>query len=137
MKIYLDIDGTLIHEAIHRAGEPADGLVEFIKALRPYNVYWLTTHCMEGDPVHAQKIMKSVLPEELHVDIDRIKPTKWNVLKTEAIDFEGEFMWLDNDVLAIERDILKMKALGDKQWLIDVNLEENPEQLSEIISEYF
>lgn len=39
MKIYLDIDGTLLHEDIERIGEPAEGLAEFIIALRPHDVY--------------------------------------------------------------------------------------------------
>ncbi|MBP9759771.1 MAG: hypothetical protein KBD24_00190 [Candidatus Pacebacteria bacterium] len=116
MNIYLDIDGTLIHEDLERAGEPAEGLADFIRALfprssdphthttYPYSVYWLTTHCMDGDPIHARKLMKASVPAELHGDIDRIKPTRWSVMKTEAIDFTKEFIWFDNDVMAIERE---------------------------------
>jgi len=54
MKIYLDIDGTMIHEELGDMwGKAAAGLEEFFVALRPYDTYWLTTHCMEGDPVRA------------------------------------------------------------------------------------
>ena len=137
MKIYLDIDGTMIHESIETAGKPANGLKEFIEALKPHDTYWLTTHCMEGDPQYAQAIMKSVLPEELHSEIDRVKPTKWQVKKTEAIDFNSEFIWFDNDVMASEREELKQKALKDRQWLVEVHLEENPNRLLDIVNEYF
>jgi len=74
MKIYLDIDGTMIHEDLsENYGKPAKGLEEFIIALRPYDTYWLTTHCTTGDPVQAVRIMKNVLPEALHADIDRLQ----------------------------------------------------------------
>ncbi len=159
MNIYLDIDGTLIHEDYDRAGQPADGLAAFIRSLRlsplegeggggpsssgththsghSYSVYWLTTHCMDGDPQFARAILKASLPEELHADIDRIKPTAWKDMKTEAIDFSLPFMWLDNDVMADEREVLRRRAVLDRQWLVEVNLEERPDRLREIVREY-
>jgi len=136
MKIYLDIDGTCIHEEIERAGEPARGLNEFLVALRPYEVFWLTTHCMDGNPEHATRLLKSKVPPELHADIDRIKPTTWSVMKTEAIDFSGPFIWFDNDVMASEREVLKQRAVQDEQWLIEVHLDENPEQLMDIVRDF-
>ena len=102
MKIYLDIDGTMIHEEIEKAGIPAIGLDEFLVALRPHETYWLTTHCMNGDPQYAQKLMKKKVPEEFHADIDRIMPTAWSLLKTDALDFNSEFIWFDNEVSSQE-----------------------------------
>jgi hypothetical protein len=136
MNIYLDIDGTLIHEDLPHAGKPAAGLAEFIVALRPYDVYWLTTHCMHGDPRHARALVKSVLPEELHADIDRIKPTTWEIEKTDAIDFSKEFIWLDDTIFDAERNVLEQKAVKDRQWLIEVHLDENPDRLIDIIHDY-
>jgi hypothetical protein len=75
------------------AGDSAQGLAEFIRATAKYDVYWLTTHCMDGDPSRAQAMLKYDLPQELHPLIDRIKPTVWNERKTEAIDFTKEFVW--------------------------------------------
>ncbi len=65
MNIYLDIDGTLIHEDFERAGEPAEGLVDFIRALFPRSTdpyththtpstglqrtAWTATRFMRGD----------------------------------------------------------------------------------------
>lgn len=136
MKIYLDIDGTLIHEELVRIGQPADGLVEFFEALRTHEVYWLTTHCMHGDSEHARKKVKAVLPKELYADVDHILPTTWSVLKTEAIDFSTDFIWFDNDVMAGERKVLQEKAVGDHSWLIEVDLAANPSRLMEIRREY-
>jgi hypothetical protein len=130
-KIYLDIDGTLIHEDLtENYGKPAAGLEELIVALRAYDVYWLTTHCTDGNPVHAQNKLKQVLPEALYADIERIRPTVWQSLKTEALDFKSPFIWFDNDVMDAERWILKRCVPG--QFVFEVNLRENPTQLEEI-----
>lgn len=58
MDIYLDIDGTLIHEDLtDNYGKAAAGLEEFLIALRPFDIYWLTTHCRDGNPDRAREIM--------------------------------------------------------------------------------
>lgn len=114
---------------------PAEGLADFIRALRPHDVYWLTTHCMDGNPIRARRFMKAWLPVELHADIDRIKPTIWSVMKTEAIDFTQPFIWFDNDVMASEREVLKQKALMDEQWLIEVDLVANPHRLYDVLAD--
>ena len=130
MNIYLDIDGTLIHENL---AEPkaADGLVEFITALRPHTTYWLTTHCRDGNPDRPREIMKRFLPPELHADIDRIKPTVWDVMKTEGIDWSEDFIWFDNDISAFEWEQIEKGSEG--QQAIEVNLHTNPVQLLEIV----
>jgi hypothetical protein len=131
MNIYLDIDGTMIHEDLSdRYGKPAEGLEAFIIALRPFDTYWLTTHCRNGDPARAREIMKRVLPDELHADIDRIRPTVWTDLKTEGIDFGTEFIWFDNDIHAAEWG--RLKECSEAQMAIEVDLRKNPRHLIEI-----
>lgn len=131
MKIYLDIDGTMIHEDLSDMYcKPAVGLEDFIVALRPYDTYWLTTHCTTGDPTNARRIMKSVLPAELHADIDRIKPTAWQDLKTQGIDFKSDFIWFDNDIYPGEWT--KLNKCHDGQIVIEIDLRNNPEHLIEI-----
>ena len=127
MKIYLDIDGTMIHEDLtENYGKPAAGLAEFLIALRPYDTYWLTTHCTEGDPANARRIMKAVLPGSLHADIDRIKPTTWTTMKTEALDWNSDFIWFDNDILAAEWEALTQ--CQENQSEVEVDLRTNPQQ---------
>ena len=135
MNIYLDIDGTCIYDNDARAWDSASGLEEFVKALRPYDVYWLTTYCMDGDPTRARMILKAHLPQELHEDIDRIKPTTWHRLKTEAIDFSKEFIWFDNNPSREDREVLKQHVTSARQWLIEVHLDENPNRLQDIARE--
>ena len=136
MNIYLDIDGTLIYEDLERRNQPAEGLEEFLIALRPHTVYWLTTHCMDGDPQYARALMKRTVSENLHADIDRIQPTTWQQRKTEAIDFTKDFLWLDNDVYPEDREDLRAKALKDGQWLAEVDLVANPNRLRDIVRDY-
>lgn len=130
-KIYLDIDGTMIHEDLSdNYGKPAKGLEKFIIALRPYDTFWLTTHCTDGDTTTARRIMKAVLPLSLHADIDRIQGTVWDTMKTKAIDWNSDFIWFDNDVYEGERESLK-KCTED-QMVLEVDLRANPHQLEEI-----
>lgn len=132
MKIYLDIDGTLIHEDLtENYGKPAAGLNEFITALKPFDKYWLTTHCRDGNPERAREMVKKHLPEALHAEIDRIKGTVWDTLKTEAIDFDSEFIWFDNDVFDEERAELEELG-GENKYVLEVDLRNNPQQLIEI-----
>lgn len=131
MKIYLDVDGTLIHEELsEKNGQAAAGLADFIVALRPYDVYWLTTRCTNGDAANPQNTLKSVLPTELHADIDRIKPTSWQDLKTNAIDFNSDFIWFDNEIYSGEQK--KLEECTENQMAIEVDLRNNPEHLVEI-----
>lgn len=134
MNIYLDIDGTMIHEDRWDMTNPAAaGLEEFIIALRPHTTYWLTTHCRDGNPARAREIMKRHLSESLHGDIDRIKPTVWDTLKTQGINWDEEFIWFDNDINDAEWERFTMA--DENQQVIEVNLRENPEQLLEITTD--
>ena len=134
MNIYLDIDGTLIHEDLSKMlGKPAAGLEEFIIALRPHNTYWLTTHCRDGNPDRAREIMKRILPEGLHPDIHSIKPTVWDRFKTEGIDWSEDFIWFDNDIGDYERS--SFSSAPDTQSFIEIDLRASPKQLIEILSE--
>lgn len=134
MKIYLDIDGTMIHEDLtENYGKPAAGLEEFIIALRPHDTYWLTTHCMDGNPEHAQAMMKKHLPKEFHHDIDRIKPTIWSDMKTEALDWDADFIWFDNDIF--EQEWKDLEKCNENQSVVQVDLKVNPGQLKEIVKD--
>lgn len=132
MNIYLDIDGTMIHENL---AEPiaAAGLEEFIIALRPYKTYWLTTHCRDGNPERPREIMKRYLPKELHGEIDRIKPTVWDTLKTEGIDWTEDFIWFDDTVT--ESEWSRFEHATPTQQVIEMNLRDNPNQLIEVTTD--
>ena len=130
MRIYLDIDGTLIHEDVRNYGKPALGLEYFLTVLQGHETFWLTTHCRDGNPDKARILLKAVVSPSLHSEIDRIKPTIWDTQKIEAIDWTQEFIWLDNDVNQFEQVHFYRTMPG--QNVIEVDLADNPEQILEI-----
>lgn len=104
MNIYLDINGTMLGTG----GEPVENLAEFLKyATENHDVYWLTTLCKNGDCSSAVEIISRVLPPEIMRYIQKIKPTSWQTLKTEAIDFSEDFRWFDDYVMDSEIEVLK------------------------------
>ena len=99
--IYLDIDGT-----IKGTAAPIEDVIAFIEyCLDNHNVYWLTTHCKNGRNRTYEAL--DFLPADLRERAYReIEETDWNVLKTDAIDFEYVFVWFDDTVMQAELDVL-------------------------------
>lgn len=126
-KLYLDIDEVLLT----RKGEQALGLVEFLKfATENFDCYWLTTHC-DGDTKDVFLYLIGKVSAEAIPFIEKIKPTKFGVFKTEAIDFENDFFWLDDTLFEGEKAMLvKCDVL---ESFIRIDLASNPNQLSEVM----
>lgn len=122
--IYLDIDGVLLANEANLAV----GASEFIKyATDNFDVYWLTTHCMDSDPAHAIDYVQRATDEDLRYYLQEFKPVTWNIAKTEAIDFSKPFLWFDDDCYSGEQEVLKEhKAINS--W-IEVDLAKYPDQL--------
>ena len=100
MNVYLDIDGVLLANEENLA----TGAPEFIKyAVEHFDVYWLTTHCMDGDPAHAIEYLNRASTEDLRPWLEMFKPVTWSLKKTEAIDFSKPFLWFDDDCFTGEK----------------------------------
>lgn len=132
MNIYLDIDGVLLANDLNPA-KHSSKFLRFIITNYPDNTYWLTTHC-QGDasvPIkHIGHLFKPEIVELMH----RIKPTKWDLAKTRAIDFTQPFLWFDDDLFFEEKqDLLKHNVLDN--W-IEVNLAKDPNQLAKFITSF-
>lgn len=128
MNVYLDIDGTILDK---NTGEPASDLKNFLEYITTnYSVFWLTTHC-KGDMEHLNAYLDRYIndPELLELT-NKIQPSTWETLKTEAIDFSQPFIWLDDDILQYEQRQLEQKGLLNS-W-IKVDLTNNPNHLVEI-----
>jgi len=129
MKLYFDIDGVLIAQG----RKPANYVVEFLKiATEKHDCYWLTTHCKDNsEALTAMGHIKDVLPTEAIEYCKLIKPTNWSHKKTEAIDFNSDFLWFDDVSFDFEKEVL---AQHDKSGsFILVDLINNPNQLKELI----
>ncbi len=98
MNVYLDIDGVLLANEENLA----IGAVEFIiYAVEHFDVYWLTTHCMDGTTDHAIEYLDRAANEDLRPWLEKLKPVTWSIKKTEAIDFTKPFLWFDDDCFTI------------------------------------
>ncbi len=128
MRLYLDIDGTLI-----RRGVPAEGVSEFLAfATERFDCYWLSTHC-QGDAKAVFLYLVGKLPEEAVPYLGKIKATSWDTMKTEAIDFSLPFFWLDDNLFDAERRVLGEHGALDCHIRID--LVADPRQLLRLIDE--
>jgi len=124
MNIYLDIDGVLLANETNLS----EGAAEFIKyAADNFTVYWLTTHCMNGDPAHAIEYLQRGSAENLRPWLRKFKPVVWSLKKTEAIDFSKPFLWFDDDCFTGERMDLQEQGTLDS-W-IEVDLRQTPDQM--------
>ncbi|MFZ3009946.1 MAG: hypothetical protein WA030_02925 [Candidatus Microsaccharimonas sp.] len=122
--IYLDIDGVLLANETNLA----EGASDFIKyASDHFDVYWLTTHCMHGDPAHAIEYVLRATTEDLRPYLERFKPTSWSLMKTEAIDFTKPFLWFDDDCYSGE--LIELKSHDALKYWIEVDLAKHPDQM--------
>lgn len=124
INIYLNIDGVLLANESNLS----DGAADFIKfAADNFNVYWLTTHCMDGSPDHAVEYVQRATTEDLTSWLKKFKPVTWGLKKTEAIDFTQPFLWYDDDCFSGERiDLNEHKVFNS--W-IEVNLAKYQDQM--------
>ena len=115
MHIYLDIDGVILGTASPM--KDIEDLLTLILDRFPDSVYWLTTHCRGGEN-RTGEWLRGKLKEELVERLEKsVRPTDWNVLKTEAIDFSTPFLWLDDELLYSERKALQIHGATDN-WIV-------------------
>lgn len=124
MNIYVDIDGVLLANEDYLS----EGAAEFIKYIADnYSVYWLTTHCMQGDATHAVQYLNRASEEDLTPWLNKFEPTTWSLKKTDAIDFSQPFIWYDDDCFSGERKALEER--GTLNSWHEVNLKDHPNQM--------
>src|SRR5688500_14603200 len=129
-RIYLDVDGVVLGESAGRVvlARHAAEFIDFL--LARYDVYWLTTHCC-GDARPVLDYLARYAPADFISRLSPIKPTRFDVLKTEAVD--GDFYWLDDGPLQVELADLQRRNLFDR-W-IEVNTRQRPDDLLFAMSE--
>jgi hypothetical protein len=130
MNVYLDIDGLLLANDYNAANHVHEFL-QLVISRYPNSTYWLTTHC-KGDPTTAVERLRRVFEPKTMKLIYDIKPTNWEVAKTEAIDFSQPFLWFDDDLYDDERQALIEHGVLDN-W-IGVDLAKDPDQLLKFVT---
>lgn len=126
--LYIDIDGVILT----RGGMPAQHLDKFLKyVVRKYLVFWLTSRC-RGDTKYTVDYLSRFLPADIMLNLKNIKPTNFQLDKTEAIDFNSSFFWLDDFLFDSEKNALN--ARNKYQSWIEIDLIKNPDQLLYLIN---
>ena len=125
--IYLDIDGVILTKGV----KPALHLDKFLNfILNNYSVFWLTSK-YRGDSKAIIKYLSQFLTPEVTLLLKGIKSTRFDLDKTEAIDFNKAFYWLDNEIFDSEKNTLKKYNAYDS-W-IELDLIKNPDQLLDLL----
>ena len=128
MNVYLDIDGVLLANE-NNAANYADEFLQAVLAAYPDSTYWLTTHNWRGENRTKEVLAPYLRPETVPL-LDKIKPSVWNEMKTDGINFSEKFIWLDDDLWQDELKVLERHNATDNFILID--LQKNPDQLKDI-----
>ena len=120
MRIYLEIDGVLLNcDSDTRAAYSIE-LIDYIT--NEFDCYWLTTHC-KGDVTPAIDYLAKYFPAETIEKLKTIKPTYWEDLKTEGIDFDENFLWLDDYPFQAELSVLEHFGVADSIYKVNLRNE--------------
>ena len=116
-KIYFDIDGVI--RGVASPKEDIMALLRFCMDNYPGAVYWLTTHCRGGEN-HVYYALKGEFPDEFVEELcQKILPTDWGTLKTDAIDMDSDFVWFDDNLFEAERIVLEQNYVLDGFFKMD------------------
>lgn len=133
MKLYLDIDGVLLTKRRPQAADYAAEFIAFITA--HFDCYWLTTHCKGDNQVVCAYLTEYFDPQTMK-KLTAVKPTCWNALKTDAIDFDHRFVWLDDAPLIAEKVMLEELGKTDCLIMVDLQRPDELKRLKKLLSQY-
>ena len=127
-RLYLDIDGVLLTVKQTKPADHSATFIEFI--VDNFDCYWLTTHC-RGDANNAIRYLTSYFDDQTLQLLNKVKPTNWETLKTEAIDFSHDFFWLEDYPFNAEKEVLSKYNQLQSLILVDLN---NKDELKRIVN---
>jgi len=118
IRLYLDIDGVLLTTKHTQAAPGVEAFVDFITS--QFECYWLTTHC-KGNSATAIAYLTQFLPPAAVVKLQKtVQPTTWDTLKTEAIDMQADFYWLEDSPMQAELARLRASNVEHRLLLVDL-----------------
>lgn len=129
-KIYIDVDGVLLSswqvQAVHGAVE----LIDYVTS--HFDCYWLTSYC-RGDVRPVLKLLSKYYDKATLHKMQSIKATHWRNQKTDAIDFESDFYWLDDCPSFSAQHELKMYNRLDRLIVVDLNRKDELQRVIQLL----
>jgi hypothetical protein len=128
LNLYLDLDGVILRRADTVSGiELAPGAFDFLRwATEFHRPYWLTTRDAHGQHSGILRAFRlamgcAALPPEVESLVTSIRPTEWQGSKISGIDLGSDFVWIDDEPLAVEVAALRDRNLAHRLVVVDSN----------------
>jgi hypothetical protein len=116
--LYLDVDGVFLTSWHPQAVSGAEELIEYVTS--HFECYWLTSYC-RGDTRPVLKLLSKYYDKETLSKLQSVKATHWRNHKTDAIDFESDFYWLDDNPSRAAMKELKVHERLDRLIVVDLS----------------
>jgi hypothetical protein len=131
--VYIDVDGVCLRNAASVTGmEPAPHVFEFLQwATEFHRPHWLTTRDAHGQHDGILRAFRlamgsPALPADTEALLKSIKPTTWrHGNKISGIDLGSDFVWIDDQPLRGEIDVLRGRNLLSRLIVIDTNKDDD------------
>ncbi|MBC7951167.1 MAG: hypothetical protein H7Z12_05000 [Rhodospirillaceae bacterium] len=141
MRLYLDVDGTLLRRGGHARlrGDlaPALNLRPFLQwATDRYDCAWLTSRNRDGNDDAIRTIFRHAIGPGDEADavdslLARIRPTRWDEYKAQAIDFTTPFLWLDD--APEEESLARLTQHGTMASWVPIAVDQQPDDLRRVM----
>lgn len=77
-------------------------------------------HTLSWRANHVYYALKGEFPEEFVEELcQKVLPTDWGALKTDAIDMDSDFVWFDDNLFEAERNVLERNYVLDGFFKMD------------------
>lgn len=141
MRLYLDVDGTLLRRGGHARlrGDlaPANGLLRFLEwAAAGFECVWVTSRTRHGDaekllPVLRQAVGPGEEWDRLAMIVKSFATPAWHEFKAEAMRLDEDFLWVDD---APEPESLAaLDQAGRRGCWLAVDVDHRPDDLRRVM----
>jgi hypothetical protein len=128
MKVYLDIEGTLIGPD----GHPAKGLEDFLNyATAEYECYWLSFFSRTPADNPIAHLATRGVTEATILAAAKVNDLHWDRTKAEAINLKEDFVWFDDMPSTADMVILEKNRVRSRWY--EINLKKNQNALYEAL----
>lgn len=141
MRLYLDVDGTLLRRSGHARlrGDlaPANNLLRFLEwAADNFDCAWVTTRTRHGDcekllPVLRQAIGPGDEWDRVAQLARSFATPPWGDFKAEAMAMDEDFLWVDD--APDEESLEALRRMGRQGCWIPVDVDGRPDDLRRVM----